>query len=118
MAVKPVNSQRVQSAYPQGVLLADFHRIAHIRLYFTHPFSSLGLLPFRNLFATPKNNNPPPSAFAWHSQALAAQNKHTTRKINVSYVLYAYFVLLVPGEGVSRRRVDGGRWLCLIPKRQ
>ena len=30
-----------------------------------------------------------------------------------TYVLYACFVLRVPGEGVSRRRVDGGRLLYL-----
>ena len=45
------------------------------------------LLPFRNLFATPKNNNLPPLAFGGDSRlrlALAAQNKHTTRKYSIS----------------------------------
>ena len=45
------------------------------------------LLPFRNLFATPKNNNLPPSAFSNDSRlrlALAAQNKHTMRRYNIS----------------------------------
>ena len=45
------------------------------------------LLPFRNLFATPKNNNLPPSGFGDDSRlrlALAAQKKHTIRKYNIS----------------------------------
>ena len=64
------------------------------------------LLPFRNLFATPKNNNLPPSAFGNDSRlclALAAQKKHTTHKCNISTreprgtdVILAHFLYFHP----------------------
>ena len=50
-------------------------------------YMQLWLLLFRILFATPKNNNLPPSAFGDDSRlclALAAQNKHTMCKYNIS----------------------------------